>query len=59
MNTGMWESPATRANIECLVSRKVRVLDVGQGELACGTVGAGRLLDPPAIVDAVAEALPK
>lgn len=54
MNVGMWSSPATQANVEQLKARDVQVLDVGEGELACGAVGAGRLSPPLDIVDAVA-----
>ena len=57
MNDGMWENVATQANLKTLRDRGVTVLDVGSGSLACGTVGAGRMLEPEAIVDAVRSAL--
>ncbi len=57
MNTRMWDNPATRENRERLVGRGVTVLEVGQGELACGMVGAGRLPEPATIVEAVAAQL--
>jgi phosphopantothenoylcysteine decarboxylase/phosphopantothenate--cysteine ligase len=57
MNVNMWEHPATIANLELLRQRGVRVIEPGTGELACGTVGAGRLAEPEAIADAVLCAL--
>jgi phosphopantothenoylcysteine decarboxylase/phosphopantothenate--cysteine ligase len=57
MNVNMWEHPATRANVETLRARGVKVIEPGSGYLACGMVGGGRLAEPPAIVMAVAETL--
>lgn len=57
MNVNMWEHPATRANLEVLRGRGVRIVEPGSGYLACGMIGAGRLADLNAIVDAVVEAL--
>jgi phosphopantothenoylcysteine decarboxylase / phosphopantothenate---cysteine ligase len=57
MNVNMWEHPATRANIETLRARGVKVIEPGSGYLACGMVGGGRLAEPAAIVMAVAETL--
>ena len=56
MNTGMWEHPATRENLALLRARGARIVEPGAGELACGTVGAGRLADPERIVAAVRDA---
>ena len=53
MNTGMWENAATQANIETLKKRGVRFVEVGDGELACGTSGPGRMAEPRAIFEAV------
>jgi len=53
MNVNMWEHPATRANLETLASRSVRIVEPESGDLACGMVGAGRLAEIPRIVDAV------
>ena len=52
MNTNMWEHPATTANVRMLVGRGVRFVDPGEGYLACGWVGKGRLAEPEAIADA-------
>src|SRR5580700_8509665 len=57
MNVNMWEHPATKANLEILRQRGVRVIEPGTGELACGMVGAGRMAEPDAIADAVLNAL--
>jgi phosphopantothenoylcysteine decarboxylase/phosphopantothenate--cysteine ligase len=57
MNVNMWEHPATKANVETLRARGVKVIEPGSGYLACGMVGGGRLAEPPAIVAVVAEAL--
>src|ERR1700729_2576800 len=57
MNVNMWEHPATRANLETLRARGVKVVEPGSGYLACGMVGGGRLAEPAAIVAAVAEML--
>ncbi len=57
MNVNMWEHPATRANLEILRQRGVRVVEPGTGDLACGMVGAGRMAEPEAIADAVLDAL--
>ncbi len=57
MNVNMWEHPATKANIEVLRQRGVRVIEPGTGDLACGMVGAGRMAEPAAIADAVLNAL--
>jgi len=53
MNTNMWNHPATAANVRTLASRGVRFVEPGEGYLACGWVGKGRLAEPEAIVEAV------
>jgi phosphopantothenoylcysteine decarboxylase / phosphopantothenate---cysteine ligase len=55
MNVNMWTHPATRANVETLRARGVRVIEPGSGYLACGMVGGGRLAEPAAIAAAVRE----
>src|SRR5579859_1716622 len=57
MNVNMWDHPATKANLETLRQRGVRVIEPGTGELACGMVGAGRMAEPEAIAEAVLNAL--
>ena len=57
MNVNMWNHPATRANLEILRQRGVRIVEPGTGELACGMVGAGRMAEPEAIAEAVLGAI--
>jgi phosphopantothenoylcysteine decarboxylase/phosphopantothenate--cysteine ligase len=57
MNTQMWEHSAVRANVERLASRGVRFVDPGEGYLACGWVGKGRLAEPQDVVDAADQLL--
>ncbi|HEX4277904.1 MAG TPA: bifunctional phosphopantothenoylcysteine decarboxylase/phosphopantothenate--cysteine ligase CoaBC [Bryobacteraceae bacterium] len=57
MNSDMWEHPAVRANMETLRKRGHMIVDPGDGFLACGTFGPGRLADLDKIVDAVEHAL--
>src|SRR6476469_4869383 len=56
MNTQMFEHVAVRANLDTLASRGVRFVEPGEGYLACGWIGKGRLAEPDEIV-AAAEAL--
>jgi len=53
MNVNMWEHPATRANIEMLEARGVKVVPPDKGALACGMTGSGRLADPEMIAETV------
>jgi phosphopantothenoylcysteine decarboxylase / phosphopantothenate---cysteine ligase len=57
MNVNMWEHEATRKNLETLRARGVRIVEPVSGYLACGMIGAGRLAEPEAIVDAVMQTL--
>jgi phosphopantothenoylcysteine decarboxylase/phosphopantothenate--cysteine ligase len=59
MNLWMWEHAATRANLETLRGRGVRVIDPGVGELACGEEGVGRMAEPEVIVREVLGLLKK
>jgi phosphopantothenoylcysteine decarboxylase / phosphopantothenate---cysteine ligase len=53
MNTNMWLHAATQGNLETLRRRGHRIVDPGDGELACGMVGPGRLAEPERIAMAV------
>jgi len=55
MNHVMWGGAATKANLETLRARGVRVVGPEAGELAEGEVGMGRMSEPLAIVAAVEE----
>src|SRR5437762_9098927 len=52
MNTNMLEHAAVRRNLAALSARGVRFVDPGQGYLACGWIGKGRLAEPDEIVEA-------
>ena len=53
MNTNMWRHPATQANLELLRARGASFVGPDRGELACGWIGEGRMLDPPIIAAAL------
>ncbi|MPY16010.1 bifunctional phosphopantothenoylcysteine decarboxylase/phosphopantothenate--cysteine ligase CoaBC [Paenibacillus glucanolyticus] len=53
MNVHMYTHPAVMANMETLVSRGVAMIEPGEGLLACGYVGKGRMEEPDTIVDVV------
>ena len=50
MNREMWVNPATQRNVAQLTQDGALVLDVGQGDQACGETGDGRMLEPDEIV---------
>ncbi|HSR46836.1 MAG TPA: bifunctional phosphopantothenoylcysteine decarboxylase/phosphopantothenate--cysteine ligase CoaBC [Anaerolineales bacterium] len=50
MDSGMFEHPATRANLATLIDRGAIVLGPEEGRMASGLVGLGRMLEPEAIV---------
>jgi phosphopantothenoylcysteine decarboxylase/phosphopantothenate--cysteine ligase len=56
MNQQMWAHPATQANLATLRQRGVRVFGPDSGGQACGELGAGRLLEPLALVAELAAA---
>ena len=57
MHSGMWEHPATRANVAILLERGVRSVGPETGPLAHGDEGIGRLAEPEGVVAAVREAI--
>jgi phosphopantothenoylcysteine decarboxylase / phosphopantothenate---cysteine ligase len=52
MNTNMLGHPAVQANLQSLAARGVRFVEPGEGYLACGWIGKGRLAEPAEIVAA-------
>jgi len=52
MNTLMYEHEAVRKNLATLAARGARFVDPGEGWLACGWLGKGRLAEPDEIVSA-------
>ncbi len=57
MNVNMWNHAATQSNLKLLRERGVRIVEPGEGYLACGMTGSGRLAENEVIVAAVMEAL--
>ncbi|HET9713137.1 MAG TPA: bifunctional phosphopantothenoylcysteine decarboxylase/phosphopantothenate--cysteine ligase CoaBC, partial [Pyrinomonadaceae bacterium] len=53
----MWEHPATQRNLERLRADGVHIMEPDAGEMACGTIGPGRLSEPDRIVAAALEIL--
>ncbi|HRH20103.1 MAG TPA: flavoprotein, partial [Brevundimonas sp.] len=53
MNVRMWEHPATRRNLAQLKADGISFVGPDEGEMACGEFGAGRLAEPPVILDAI------
>ena len=51
MNTNMWKHAATRDNLAVLGQRGDHFVGPDRGDLACGWVGEGRMIDPPIIVE--------
>jgi phosphopantothenoylcysteine decarboxylase/phosphopantothenate--cysteine ligase len=52
MNTQMFSHEAIRRNLDTLAARGVRFVEPGEGYLACGWIGKGRLAEPDEIVAA-------
>lgn len=57
MNTSMWHHPTTQRNLAQLRADGVTILEPDEGEMACGTVGPGRLSDPEIVVRAALKLL--
>lgn len=50
MDVDMWEHPSTKTNVQRLISYGNILIPVGEGELASGLSGAGRLAEPEDII---------
>ncbi len=57
MNTMMWDHVATQANVATLAGRGIHRVGPAAGDLACGEVGSGRMAEPAAILERIAELL--
>ena len=57
MNREMWAHPATQRNFVQAAADGAQVLDVGQGEQACGECGDGRMLEPEELIQDIAASL--
>jgi len=52
MNTNMLAHDAVQRNVQTLAARGVRFVEPGEGYLACGWIGKGRLAEPEDVVAA-------
>jgi phosphopantothenoylcysteine synthetase/decarboxylase len=55
MNTNMFEHPATAESLKILEQWGTRILPTGEGRMACGTTGKGRLLEPEELFPMIEE----
>jgi len=55
MHSGMWEHPATRANVRSLQERGTVMVGPGRGPLAAGDEGVGRMAEPEDILATLEE----
>jgi phosphopantothenoylcysteine decarboxylase/phosphopantothenate--cysteine ligase len=55
MDEDMWKHPATKRNLRQLAADGVHVLNVGNGELASGLSGEGRMAEPEEIIQYLTE----
>ena len=53
MNVRMWRHPATARNVETLQQDGVTLVGPGDGEMACGEFGPGRMAEPGEILSAI------
>jgi phosphopantothenoylcysteine decarboxylase/phosphopantothenate--cysteine ligase len=59
MNVHMYAHPAVTDNLARLKARGAAIVEPGEGALACGYEGKGRLADPAAIADEIERILSK
>lgn len=59
METHMYTNPATQDNLRILIERGIAILGPGEGRLASGSMGMGRLIDVPDIIDSICSILGK
>ncbi len=57
MNVNMWSKPQVQQHVAQLVAWGAHIVGPASGELACGWVGAGRLVEPMEIVAAAESVL--
>ena len=53
MNTKMYDNPVTQRNIQTLRDLGYIIIEPGEGFLACGTVGKGRMEEPSVITETI------
>lgn len=59
MDLDMWKHPATRKNIESLISYGNIIIDPAYGELASGLIGEGRMAEPEEIIEFISSEIKK
>lgn len=59
MDEDMWHHPATRSNVDKLISYGHQQIPIASGELASGLFGEGRMAEPEQIVAWLQQHLPK
>ena len=59
METHMYTNPATQDNLRILSGRGIAILGPGEGRLASGAMGMGRLIEVPQIIDSICSILGK
>jgi phosphopantothenoylcysteine decarboxylase/phosphopantothenate--cysteine ligase len=57
MNSNMFAHPAVSEAIDTLAAWGCRILPAGEGRLACGDIGYGRLLEPEKVASLIAESI--
>jgi phosphopantothenoylcysteine decarboxylase/phosphopantothenate--cysteine ligase len=57
MNTQMWQHKATQRNIKQIQMDGAVVIEPGEGMLACGEVGAGRMAEVDVIIERIMSSL--
>lgn len=57
MNVNMFSHPAVQENLSILKARGVKIVEPGEGRLACGTTGKGRLAELDCILAAIEDTL--
>jgi phosphopantothenoylcysteine decarboxylase/phosphopantothenate--cysteine ligase len=57
MDGGMYQHPATQANLDLLQARGVRLIEPEEGRFASGLVGKGRLPETPTLIGHIRRAL--
>ncbi len=57
MNVNMWQHTATQENLAILRARGVHIVEPGEGFLACGMIGPGRLAAQEEIVKAIQQVI--
>ena len=59
MDAGMWEHPATQANVESLRARGAHIAGPAEGRMASGLIGLGRMVEPQELLGRIRAVLGK